>query len=782
VQVQVGVAAPLRGQCLSFLRFFYSVVMHIETIDLQFLSIEHSIAVFLIKGREGYILIECGPASTLPALDATLAERGLQRSDIRHVLLTHIHFDHAGAAWALAEAGAVIYVHPKGLQHLAAPEKLYNSARQIYGADMDRLWGPMHPIAEAHLYAPVHGEELELSGLKCKAWYTPGHAVHHIAWQVEGPDMQPAVFTGDVAGVCIEGGPVMPPCPPPDIQIEDWMQSVELLNSLPVERMFLTHFGEKRNKNEHLESLLNELTLWAEWMRPFAEKNVPQEEIIPQFTDFAESRYELFGVSAANRARYHTANPAFMSVAGLMRYWSKKLRAMLLWGCLLTACLSVPLCVEAQTKKELEEKRQKILRDIETTNRMLKKTTENKEAALDQFVTLRSQIKSRESLIQTIEDEVQAADQEIDRHQSVIAALQGDVQRLRDDYGKMLRSAYRHRVTGHPLLFLFSAQSLNQLFARWVYLRNFNRFRRQQALLLNATQEELTQKIASIRFIRDDKAALLNNMKGQKDTLGTELSNQNQMLRTLTKDEARLRTDLVRKQAAYEVLNKNIENIIQTEVKKREEAAKKTTLIKKTTPAVSEKPAVAERPAAPETPAKRPASKTETPPVAAPSPESPDTDPATESGAADAEAAASEDAPSSAFRRQRGHLPWPVRSGFISRGFGRQKHPTLKNIEITNNGIDIRTDDGAEVWAVEGGRVAGVQYIPGHNYTIVIQHGDYYTVYSNLSESQVQKGDTVKARQLLGRVSTNNITGTTELHFEVWREKERMNPAAWIKR
>lgn len=751
-------------------------IMHIHTIDLHFLGNEHAIAVFLIESNEGYILVECGPASTLTALDAALAERGLKRSDIRHVLLSHIHFDHAGAAWAFAAAGASVHLHPKGLPHVAAPEKLYNSARLIYGDDMDRLWGPMHPVAPEYLHAPEHGVPLSLNGLTCTPWYTPGHAVHHIAWQIDCPGHQPVVFTGDVAGVCIENGPVMPPCPPPDIQIEDWMQSVRLLDQLPAERLFLTHFGEKRNKSEHLESLLNELTLWAEWMRPFAENHVPQEEIIPQFVAFTEGRYDLFGVSTANRARYQAANPAYMSVAGLMRYWSKKLRPLFWWWCCLAMCLlTVPSVATAQTKKELEEKRQKILRDIETTNRMLTKTTANKEAALDQFVTLRSQIKSRESLIQTLYSEVEEADAQIVGHQVVIANLQKDVDRLRQNYGRLLRSAYRHRNAGHPLLFLFSAHNLNQLFARWIYLRNFDRFRRQQGRLLAATEEELTRKIAAIRLIRDDKASLLGTMQFQKDTLGTEMTRQNQMLKTLSKDEVRLRTDLIKKQAAYEVLNKNIENIIQAEVKKREEAAKKTTLIKKSTPAAAEKPVAKENPAPVETPAKRPEaplnnnseSTAETPVPAEPS---------------TPEMIEREDAPSAAFRRQRGKLPWPVQSGFVSRSFGRQKHPTLKNIEITNNGIDIRTDDHAPVRAVEEGRVAGVQFIPGHNYTIVLQHGDYYTVYSNLEQAEVQKGDLVEDQQLLGRVSANNITGTTELHFEVWREKERLNPAAWIRR
>ena len=129
-----------------------------------------------------------------------------------------------------------------------------------------------------------------------------------------------------------------------------------------------------------------------------------------------------------------------------------------------------------------------------------------------------------------------------------------------------------------------------------------------------------------------------------------------------------------------------------------------------------------------------------------------------------------------------GKLPWPVEDGFISKTFGRQKHPTLRNLEITNNGIDIRTDENEQVHAIYEGVVAGVQYIPGHENTVIIQHGDYYTVYSNLSSTSLKKGDTVKGRQAIGTVSTNAITGTTELHFELWRQKERLNPGAWIKK
>lgn len=317
------------GSSLSILlpsRFinFDSVVLKIHTLDLNFLGLEHSIAVFVVETADGPVLVECGPASTLPRLDKAIEAAGWQLSDFRHVFLSHIHFDHAGAAWAFADHGARIYVHPAGLPHLAAPEKLYNSARMIYGDEMDRLWGPMHPIAHDHLYAPEHGETIVVGGVQFRAWYTPGHAVHHIAWEADGGSDQ-VIFTGDVAGVKIGGGPVVPPCPPPDIQVEHWQDSIQLLKSLGTERLFLTHFGEVVNKTQHLEALELRLLAWANWMRPYFEQQVPAEAIVPLFRQYVEQRLLEEGVGPDDLKRYEAANPAFMSVAGLLRYWKKRL-------------------------------------------------------------------------------------------------------------------------------------------------------------------------------------------------------------------------------------------------------------------------------------------------------------------------------------------------------------------------------------------------------------------------------------------------------------------------
>ncbi|MFN0175482.1 MAG: MBL fold metallo-hydrolase [Saprospiraceae bacterium] len=300
--------------------------MKIHTLDLQFLGIEKSIAVFVLESRDGLALVECGPASTLPHLQIALAEYSWKMADIQHVFLSHIHFDHAGAAWAFAEQGAKIYVHPKGLPHLAQPEKLYSSARMIYGDEMDRLWGKMRPVPENQLYAPENGEIIEAIGLSFKSWYTPGHAVHHIAWEVSSSmqSKELVLFTGDVAGVRMGEGPVMPPCPPPDIQVEDWLASIQLMRDLPSERFFLTHFGEIGDKIAHLDALEKRLIKWADWMRPHAEANTALETIVPAFQSFVNAELIAAGVAKEDLARYEAANPAFMSVAGLMRYWKKK--------------------------------------------------------------------------------------------------------------------------------------------------------------------------------------------------------------------------------------------------------------------------------------------------------------------------------------------------------------------------------------------------------------------------------------------------------------------------
>ncbi len=407
----------------------------------------------------------------------------------------------------------------------------------------------------------------------------------------------------------------------------------------------------------------------------------------------------------------------------------------------------IPLLAFSQSKKELEAKRKKLIRDIEVTGKLLKKTTKTKESTYDRYVALQSQIERRARLIETIEQEISNAEQGIERNSTVIASLTGDIKKMQDEYGRTIRSAFRRKTLSNPLLYILSAESLNQAFRRWLFLRKYDKFRRKQADAIAFTRDMLARKVSALEETRREKENLLISLRSQKTLLTVEMANKNDLLKTLSQDESRLKSDLQRKQSAHEALNRAIEKVIQEEVRKQVEEARRA------------------RPAAPSKPNTSTAG--------------------TNNNAAQQQASAPEiveDNLSMAFRQKRGQLPWPVEDGFVSKSFGRQKHPTLKNIEITNNGIDIRTEESADVRSIFDGKVAGVQFIPGHDYTVIIQHGNYYTVYSNLGETNIAKGDQVKARQFIGRVSNNAITGSSELHFELWNQKERMNPALWIRK
>jgi len=293
----------------------------IKTLDLNFLGIERAIAAFIVDTSEGPILIESGPYSTFPVLVEQIKSSGYQPADIRHVFLTHIHFDHAGAAWALAREGAQVYVHPFGARHLAHPEKLVNSARRIYKEDMDRLWGDMQPIPEGRLRSVEHQEVIKVGDTEVKAWHTPGHAVHHISWQIGDQ-----LFTGDVAGVRVhpEDQVVEPPCPPPDINVEDWLDSIKTIRALKPKAMYLTHFGKTEDIDWHLQELERRLIEWSNWIKEKMEEGKEAEETVPEFKAFVAKQLRDMGISETAIKQYEAANPSYMSVSGLMRYWKKK--------------------------------------------------------------------------------------------------------------------------------------------------------------------------------------------------------------------------------------------------------------------------------------------------------------------------------------------------------------------------------------------------------------------------------------------------------------------------
>lgn len=289
----------------------------IKILDLQF-GRPHTIASFLVESREGPVLIETGPDSTFPALCSALERAGYAVPDVRHVLLTHVHLDHAGAAWRFAREGATVYVHPKGAAHLAAPQKLWASAERIYGDDMERLWGHIEPVAEERLSVVEDRQIVSIGGLRLLALDTPGHAQHHYAYRLDQ-----SIFTGDVGGVRIGRGPVVPPCPPPDIDLTAWRDSLRRLALERSERFFLTHFGEVSEVDTHLGMLERRLFEWAEWIRRELVKGHSREEIVRSFSGLSRSLLQAHDLDPDAQAEYELADPAWMSVDGLTRYWRK---------------------------------------------------------------------------------------------------------------------------------------------------------------------------------------------------------------------------------------------------------------------------------------------------------------------------------------------------------------------------------------------------------------------------------------------------------------------------
>jgi glyoxylase-like metal-dependent hydrolase (beta-lactamase superfamily II) len=274
-----------------------------------------------VVGHDSLALVDCGPESVFANTVAGLRALGLRPESVTHVFVTHIHFDHAGAAWRWAEEyGATVCVHPRGAPHLADPAKLLASATKIFGGEMGRLWGDMRAVPPDKLRVVQDNETVAAGGTVFTALDTPGHAQHHHAWWLE---RERALFAGDVMGVVIDGGPCLPPCPPPDINLEQWLASLKRLMKLMPARAWVTHFGELDDPVRRLNELAERLMDWAEWIAEELKIGMPEEKITPLFEQRVWAELKQAGLSDEMVATYEQADPAAMSVGGLARYWRK---------------------------------------------------------------------------------------------------------------------------------------------------------------------------------------------------------------------------------------------------------------------------------------------------------------------------------------------------------------------------------------------------------------------------------------------------------------------------
>ena len=301
--------------------------MKIETIDLTFMGTEHVIASFLLLGDDSAALVETGPTSCLDRLMQGLASHRVSPEDVRQVYLTHIHLDHAGASGHLVELlpNATFYVHEVGHPHMVDPSKLLKSATRIYGERMEELWGEARPVPEDRLEVLEGGEELETAGGVLTAHYTPGHAYHHLAYLESGSG---ALFAGDVAGIRLPGQSyVRPPTPPPEIDLEAWVGSIELMRRLSPQSLYPTHFGRFDDVERHLAELEQRLQSWILFVEERVESGAERDEIAAELATRADAEMLAEGAAPEDSDRYSLAGDYQTLTEGLMRYVSKRRKA-----------------------------------------------------------------------------------------------------------------------------------------------------------------------------------------------------------------------------------------------------------------------------------------------------------------------------------------------------------------------------------------------------------------------------------------------------------------------
>jgi len=385
----------------------------------------------------------------------------------------------------------------------------------------------------------------------------------------------------------------------------------------------------------------------------------------------------------------------------------------------------------AQSKEELEKKKEQLVKEIDDLQSELDKTKKNKTANLNQLTSLSQKIGTRQKLINNYNGEIVQINTQITRKSSEVKSLDHDLGDLKRHYADMVVYAYKHRGAYDRLLFLFSANSFNDAILRMKYMKRYNAYRHMQAGLIQTTRTDLQQKLDELKSQRAGKKNLLAEQLDQKKKLSAEKSEKDKVVKSLTKQEKTIKANMDKKKKEQEKLKNQIADLIKKEI----EAEKKKT-------------------------AGTASSGTTAAGGLSLTPES--------------------KALSESFAVNMGKLPWPVEKGYIIETFGTHPHPDLKNVTTKNNGVDIKTSQGASVRAVFKGTVVNILSNPGYHKAVLVKHGEYYTVYSNLASVNVKAGQQLETKQVIGTAFTDNTSGITSVHLEFWKGTVLMDPENWI--
>ena len=418
--------------------------------------------------------------------------------------------------------------------------------------------------------------------------------------------------------------------------------------------------------------------------------------------------------------------------------------------------------------RELEKQRKAALAEIEMTSQLLDETRQTARNSLNRLNLLSKQILSRKQVISLLNQEIGEIDKQIAASRRNISQLEKELGNKRQNYGKSVQSIYKRRSSQDKLLFILSADNFAQSLRRMRYLREYADWQKKQASEIIGKQKEIVGKQKELEKTRAEKNALLGAREDESRKLQTEESSQKEEVQQLNKKQKQLQADLKKKKKQADALNRQIEKQIAEEIARAEAEAK----------AARERAARAERNRLAREKAAASGKKV---------PETkPETEPVREERVADTKGGyamtKAEKRLSDDFASNKGRLPYPVSGRHtIVAAFGEQQHQELKYVRTNNSGIDIQTAPGTDARAVFNGEVTRVFVVPGYNNSVIVRHGNYLTVYSNLSQVYVKAGDKVSTRQAIGKIFTDTEDGNaTILHFQLWKEKTKLNPAPWL--
>lgn len=369
-------------------------------------------------------------------------------------------------------------------------------------------------------------------------------------------------------------------------------------------------------------------------------------------------------------------------------------------------------------KEKLQQTKQKLEEEIRYTNDLLEKTQKNKAASMNKLQILAKQIKSREALIKAINRELNDVEITMAVDSIQIGRMSQQLQVLKAEYARMIRYAYYTMNRNNKLMFIFSASDFNQAYLRLKYYQQYASFRRRQAVRIEATQAEINAHRKKLEDTRVDKLALFLEKQEEKQKLDREKTDKANAVKELSAKEKQLLSEIRTKQQSARKLESAIQKLIADDIKTSDDQLRKKSV--------------------------------------------------------------KEQELSSSFSANKGRLPWPCDRGFVSEGFGEHTHSVLKNIKVKNNGIDILTEPGASVKSIFGGKVSRVMSLQSFNHVVIIRHGEYLTVYSNLDEVNVRDGQEVSVKQVVGKVHSGPGDQKSELHFELWHGKVIQDPEAWL--